>query len=197
MSKQLAVAVAIIFCAMTMLAGAAIAGEKMPAEWFWGDANQRAEHDKLVGKKIPLWKLTDWMNGEVTKKSMKGKVVVVDFWATWCGPCIGAIPHNNEMAKKYADDGVVIVGICGSTSGQEKMEKIAKEKKIIYPLAKDSTFKMAPAWKVMWWPTYAIIDREGKIRAVGLMSNKVEDAIKFVLKEQPAVPDEDDNKKGE
>ena len=44
--------------------------------------------------------LSDWIGGEVKPEDMKGKVVIVDFYATWCGPCMAAIPHNNELLKR-------------------------------------------------------------------------------------------------
>jgi thiol-disulfide isomerase/thioredoxin len=166
--------------------GTARAGE-FPAEWFWGEPEQRAKQDELVGKPMPELKVDGWLNGKaVSAEDMKGKIVVVDFWATWCGPCLAAIPHNNELAKKHAADGVIIVGVCGSKNGQELMEKVAKEKGIDYPVAKDSTNAAAPAWRVMWWPTYGVVDRNGKLRALGLQSDHVKDVVEALLKEQPA-----------
>ncbi len=163
-----------------------MAGENpYPSKWFWGEESQRATHDAMIGEQAPELKLTEWINGEQTAETMKGKIVVVDLWATWCGPCIAAIPHNNEMAEKYAEDGVLIVGVCGSASGQEKMEKVAEDRGIKYPVGKDSTYEVAKAWNVMWWPTYAVVDRNNVVRAVGLKPNHVQDVVDSILEEQP------------
>ncbi|MFP3422371.1 TlpA disulfide reductase family protein, partial [Bacillus sp. SIMBA_161] len=80
--------------------------------------------------------LDHWLNGELTDADLKGKIVVVDLWATWCGPCLRALPHTNEMAGKYADDGVVVMAVCGS-SKQERMPEVAKEKNLTLPMARD------------------------------------------------------------
>jgi thiol-disulfide isomerase/thioredoxin len=163
-----------------------LANETFPKDWFWhSNDEQRRQHQELIGKPAPKLELTEWVNGPVTAEQMKGKIVVVDFWATWCGPCIAAIPHNNEIATKYKDQGVLVIGVCGSNRGQERMEQVAREKGIEYPTAKDSTLQSAKAWRVMWWPTYGVIDRDGKLRALGLKPQYVDKVIEELLKEQP------------
>jgi thiol-disulfide isomerase/thioredoxin len=162
------------------------AGE-FPNAWTWDDdAKVRAQHAALEGKPMPALDLTEWVNGQVKAEDMKGKVVLVDFYATWCGPCMAAIPHNNELLKKYKGKGLVIVGVCTSSRGQEKMNQTVKDKGIEYPTARDSELKSQKAWAVHYYPTYAIVDRKGTVRIIGLQPEHVEAVIKKLLDEAPA-----------
>ncbi len=155
-----------------------------PADWFWGEEEDRKAHDDLIGKPMPMLEISDWMNGSVSRSDMKGSILVVDFWATWCGPCIGSIPHNNEIQKKYADNGVKVIGVCGSRNGQDAMADVVRQYGIEYSVGKDATLKSAPAWKVSFFPTYAVVDRKGIVRAVGMMPAYIEPIIDSLLKEE-------------
>ncbi|HEX9081796.1 MAG TPA: TlpA disulfide reductase family protein, partial [Holophagaceae bacterium] len=117
-------------------------------------------------------------------ESMKGKIVVVDFWATWCGPCRASIPHNNEVARKFAARGVLVIGACGSGRGEERMEDVAHAAGLAYPAAR-TTAATTAAWNVQWWPTYAVIDRNGLVRALGIRPDYVERVVEALLEEQP------------
>jgi thiol-disulfide isomerase/thioredoxin len=141
------------------------------------------QHAALIGKPAPDLDLSGWLNGELSREGMKGKIVIVDFWATWCGPCIASIPHNNEMAKKYKEKGVVLVGVCGSGRGEEKMADVVRDRKIAYPVA-HPTPETTKAWQVAYWPTYAVVDRNGIIRALGIKPDYVDKVVDAILKEE-------------
>jgi thiol-disulfide isomerase/thioredoxin len=176
-----------LIMAGTFTLGFSVLASEFPDSWtFDKDADARARHAAIEGKPMPAVNVSGWVNGEVKPEEMKGKVVIVDFYATWCGPCMAAIPHNNELLKKYKDKGLVIVGVCTSSRGQEKMEQNAKDKGIEYPVARDPGQKSAKAWAVHYYPTYAIVDRKGIVRIVGLQPNHVESVVKKLLDESVA-----------
>ena len=138
---------------------------------------------EMLNKPSPPLALADWHGKPVTRADPKGKIVLVDFWATWCGPCIRQIPHANEIAKKYEDKGVIVFGAC-CVRGAETMAATARDKGMEYPTGK-LTDKQTNDWHIQFWPTYAIIDREGKLRAIGLEPSYVEKVLDEVLIEQP------------
>ena len=138
----------------------------------------------MQGKPAPALAVGNWINSNPrTLGDLKGKIVVLDFWATWCGPCLASIPHSNELQKKYADKGVVIIAVCAPKGG-EKMADTVKERNIEYAVALDNgkgdTFA---AYKADSYPDYYIIDRKGNLRWGDVVNDDVEMAIELLLAE--------------
>lgn len=159
--------------------------DPVPAEFLIGTEAQRASHAELVGQPMPGFELEDWRNGELTLDDLRGHIVLVDFWATWCAPCLVTVPERNQMQADYAGRGVVILGICGSKTGQDKYDDILAQHPMDFPTARDTTAAYGEWWRVMWMPTYALVDRDGIIRGVGLDPEKLEEALGWLLEEQP------------
>ncbi len=111
----------------------------------------------------PVWTLQDLDGKEVSSAQFKGKVVVVDFWATWCGPCRHEIPGYIALQKKYAKDGLVIVGIAVSDKVASVRAFVAKQG-VNYKVVMGNDTVVEAFGGVEGIPTTFIIDREGKIR---------------------------------
>ena len=129
----------------------------------------------------PEWKLKDVDGKVVSSDQFKGKVVVVDFWATWCPPCRTEIPGYIKLQKKYADQGLVIVGISVDTDGPEVVRKYMKEVGINYTIVMADDQIQDLFAPIQGYPTTFIIDREGKIRNRKLGREPTEQYEKEIL----------------
>jgi cytochrome c biogenesis protein CcmG/thiol:disulfide interchange protein DsbE len=143
---------------------------------------------QLRAEPAPDWKLQD-LDGKTVKLSdYKGKVVILDFWATWCPPCRAEIPHFIELQKQYGAQGLVIIGMSLDEGGAKVVSDFAKAKEINYPVV-IGTQDIATAYGgIEAIPTTFIIDAKGNIvnKYIGLTDKDVfEGEIKKLL---PATP---------
>ncbi|MHC4540369.1 MAG: redoxin family protein [Planctomycetota bacterium] len=127
-------------------------------------APRRAESEQspsLAGKTAPAFTLKDLNGKQVSLSDFKGKAVLLDFWATWCGPCRQAIPHLEALHKKYKNRGLVVVGL-NNERNHDKVKKFAEEQ-ISYVVVLDAD-KQFKEYGIRGIPAAFYIDREGKIR---------------------------------
>lgn len=116
----------------------------------------------LPGSRPPQIQAAEWINSEaVDFENLKGKVVLLDFWATWCGPCVEKLPKAQELADKYADQGLLVIGI-HSENGSEKCADFVKENGILFPIAID-VGATSEDYAVSGIPSYFLIDKAGRV----------------------------------
>ena len=118
--------------------------------------------------KAPAWTLRDVDGKEVKSADFKGKVVVVDFWATWCPPCRKEIPAYIEMQKKYADRGLVILGFSVDELTPAEVKAFGVQMKMNYPILMADSETAGLFGGVQGFPTAFVIDRDGNVRHVKL-----------------------------
>ncbi len=123
----------------------------------------RAEDLVTATQPAPAWKLKDLDGKEVSAEQFKGKVLVVDFWATWCGPCVSEIPGYIELQKKYGAAGLVIVGVSLDTKSPQYVKKFAQEHAMDYTLVMGDDSVVEAFGGVDAIPTTFLINRGGRI----------------------------------
>jgi cytochrome c biogenesis protein CcmG/thiol:disulfide interchange protein DsbE len=135
-------------------------------------------------KAAPDFSLKDADGKLVHLSDYKGKVVLLDFWATWCGPCRIEIPWLKEFQRKFKDQGFEVIGISMDDDGWQAVKPFLAELQINYRvvIGDDTTAQLYGGVDAL--PTAFVIDREGKIAAVhvGLTSKgEIEHGIEQVL----------------
>ena len=133
----------------------------------------------------PEFSLADLDGNTITLQQLKGKVVLLNFWGTWCGPCRKEIPDFIRLAKKYKDDGLEIVGVTLTSGPPKNIKAFAEKWAINYTLLTDiagnetqtvtALYGQATGKRITGIPTTFIIDRDGYIqkRYVGPRSEAI------------------------
>ncbi len=142
------------------------------------------------GVAAPLFSLNTLSGEKIHLADFKGKVVILDFWATWCPPCKEGIPHLNQLYREYRKDGLVVIGISLDRNGPEEVRRFLDQKSVEYlnVMGSEEVFQsysgLPGLGKIQGIPTAFILDREGRVQRkfVGLTPRQtLEAAIKPIL----------------
>jgi len=151
-----------------------------------------------VGSKAPALAADKWIKGEPVSKFEPGTVYVIEFWATWCGPCIKAIPHLNDLQKKYGDK-VVVIGVAGAekkpkSGADTRFDKVKKfvdgkgaamDYRVVYDPTEASWTTWMKAAGKGGIPCTFIVDHTGKIGYIG-HPTQMDASLAAMVKKAPA-----------
>jgi thiol-disulfide isomerase/thioredoxin len=145
-----------------------------------------------VGDKAPKLQVGKWVQGEPVKELEKSKAYIVEFWATWCGPCRVSIPHLNELHQKYKEKGLIVIGQDVWERDESAVVPFVKKMgdKMTYRVALDDKSKsergaMADAWMTAAGqggiPSAFVVDKQGTIAWIGHPMELKEKTLEQVL----------------
>jgi cytochrome c biogenesis protein CcmG, thiol:disulfide interchange protein DsbE len=127
--------------------------------------NQRIAHAIDKGQTAPEIALKT-LSGETVKLStLKGKVVLVDFWASWCAPCRESMPVLEKLSKSYKEQGFVVLGV-NIDNDAEAARKFLKDLPVSFQVVNDAQKQVAKAYAPPTMPSSYLIDRQGKVHVV-------------------------------
>jgi cytochrome c biogenesis protein CcdA/thiol-disulfide isomerase/thioredoxin len=143
----------------------------LPGSGMMMSAKQSMQADALPveGEMPPLTGAVAWLNSPpLTAQSLKGKVVLVDFWTYSCINCLRSIPYVRAWAEKYKDQGLVVIGVHAPEFAFERnlanVKKAVADLGIAYPVAIDNDYAIWRAFGNQYWPAHYFIDAQGRIR---------------------------------
>ena len=136
-----------------------------------------------VDQMAPEISLPDVKDNAINLSSLKGKVVLIDFWASWCGPCRAAIPNVIKLYDKYKAKGFEVFGVSIDSKKIDWLKAIANDKiKYTQVMDKDGwNSAVAEKYGVYSIPSTFLLDKTGKVIAVDLDGEELENKVKALL----------------
>jgi len=141
--------------------------------------------EKFIGKKAPELSIEKFLQApkaNINWKNLNGNVVVLEFWATWCAPCVASIPHINELVDEFRNEPVKFISV--TDDNEEILNRFLKKKKIKYWIGIDSDRSLFKALNVIGIPKTFIIDKSGIIAAAMHPNQLSAEVIKSILNEK-------------
>jgi thiol-disulfide isomerase/thioredoxin len=169
---------------LSILAGSGLAGcnrySASPAH-----AAEPAVHPGEIGSRLPDFSVNDLHGHSISSADLRGKVVLIDFWATWCQPCKKEMPGYQKLLDRYGPQGFAVIGFKFDTMmDTEDPVQFARKLRIHYPLAVASDDLKGKFGGILGLPTTMLFDRQGILRkkVIGFeYTDTIESELKAVL----------------
>jgi thiol-disulfide isomerase/thioredoxin len=141
--------------------------------------------DAAVGMPAPEITTDTWLNGDPLRLSdLKGKVVMIEFWTFGCYNCRNVEPYVKQWHQKYADHGLVIIGVHSPEftyeHDVEKVERYVKDHDIRFPVPIDNDFSAWNRYGNRYWPAMYLIDKHGVIRHVRIGEGRYQETEQLI-----------------
>lgn len=146
-------------------------------------SDERYQH--WIGKPSPPLKFKAMDGREVDLDQLRGKVVLLDFWATWCPPCMEELPHVRDAYERFQKQGFEVVGISFDTE-RRQLEDVVKHERLAWPQYFDGLGRDAAPGKVFGiqhWPSMWLLDRNGVVRYISA-GQRLDRKIASLLREE-------------
>lgn len=148
-------------------------------------AELKAIEERLMlkeGSEAPDFTLPVLGGGEVSLAALKGKVVVVNFWATWCPPCINEMPVLNDLYVEYQDQGVEVLGLSLDEEGLPITKPFVEKLEVTYPIVEADRKTYQAYGNVLTIPHTFVVGRDGNV-AKRFVNNQTKEAFEAAIKE--------------
>ena len=175
----------VVLCSLPLTTAPAVAAENAPAL-----STPAAAAPAPPAPQVPSPEPT----GTLDLESLRGKVVYLDFWASWCGPCLQSFPWLTTLQDRHGAEGLVVIGI-NLDRDRKAAEAFLKKHPTSFRIVYDPEGKLAKAWDIEVMPSSFLLDRDGKTRSDhqgfrGGDASRIETEIAALLKEAPTPPRE-------